>query len=625
MVSGGGEMNKHKTVRAGGDFLLLISSIQEGECSNKKKVRNHLLIYTAVMFIILPTIVFAWPVPDTGQTKCYDNTQEMPCPNSDQPFYGQDAQHTLNPHAYTKLAQNGMELPDSANSWAMIRDNVTGLIWEMKNNKDGIQDFKNPHDEDNYYKQSEAQERVIVPLNSEHFGSLSNWRIPTIMELSTIVNLDDRPAIDKTYFRANSDEYWSFTLSGSIYYGATGWYINFGEGDVYSVQPYWYGGQKMVRAVSGGPLQGNNFFDNKDGTVTDNSTGLVWQQDGSALKTWQEALLYCEKLTLGGHNDWRLPDRNELQTIVKYIMNSPSIDKVFFPNTEPSPYWTSTTHVGYPDKAWSIDFYNRKIVVVYNQALTKMKNAHVRAVRGGQSGSSGDWDGDGFSDASDNCHYVYNPDQKDSDGDGRGDVCDNCPAIYNPDQADTDTDGIGNECDVDYLRSVLKACLNQNTTSELPTTSTTSVIPTTTTSVSTTTTVQPTNTTSVSTSTTQPTTSSSTTSVVATTITTTAILPNIELPALDATDKVAETNKTIDRGFYSIRVGSFKSKENAEKILKKLKGYGYEPSLEIVILGDKSKWFRVTAGQFKTREEAARSAKNLEDKEKIQTMVVKKK
>jgi len=238
---------------------------------------------------------------------------------------------------------------------------------------------------------------------------------------------------------------------------------------------------------------------------------------------------------------------------------------------------------------------------------------------------SGDWDGDGFSDASDNCHYVYNPDQKDSDGDGRGDVCDNCPAIYNPDKADTDTDGIGNECDVDYLRSVLKACLNQNTTSELPTTSTTSVIPTTTTSVSTTTTVQPTNTTSVSTSTSQPTTSSSTTSVVATTITTTAILPNIELPALDATDKVAETNKTIDRGFYSIRVGSFKSKENAEKILKKLKGYGYEPSLEIVILGDKSKWFRVTAGQFKTREEAARSAKNLEDKEKIQTMVVKKK
>jgi cell division protein FtsN len=72
-------------------------------------------------------------------------------------------------------------------------------------------------------------------------------------------------------------------------------------------------------------------------------------------------------------------------------------------------------------------------------------------------------------------------------------------------------------------------------------------------------------------------------------------------------------------------VGSFTSKENADKILKKIKGYGYEPSLEIVILRDNSKWYRVTAGHFKTTEEAVRSAKNLEDKEKIKTIIVKKK
>jgi len=393
---------------------------------------------------------------------------------------------------------------------------------------------------------------------------------------------------------------------------------------VYSIQPYWYGGQKRVRAVSGGPLPGNNFIDNGDGTVTDDSTGLMWQQDGSAIKTWQEALLYCEKLNLGGHNDWRLPNRNELQTIVQYILNSPPINKIFFPKTQPSAYWTSTTHVGYPDKAWSIDFYNRKIVVVYNQVLTKIKNAHVLAVRGGQSGSSGDWDEDGFSDTSDNCPYVHNSDQKDSDGDGRGDVCDNCSSISNPDQADTDTDGIGNECDVDYLRSVLKACLNPITTSVLPTTITISVIPTATTSASTTTTVQPTTTTSVSTMTTQPSTLSSTTVVITTITTTIAKPPKIELPTLDTADKVAETKKTINRGFFSIKVGSFKSKENVDKLLKKLKGYGYEPSLETITMGN-STWYRVTVGQFKTEEEAARSAKNLEDKEKIKTMIVKKK
>jgi cell division septation protein DedD len=517
-----------------------------------------------------------------------------------------------------------MELPDAARSWTMLRDNVTGLIWEMMNNIDGMQNFSNPHDEDNDYMQSEAQKRVIDPIKAEQCGRLVTWRLPTIIELSTIVNLDALPAIDKKYFNANSDEYWSSTLSGSHLYGATGWFINFGEGDVYSIQPYWYGGQKRVRAVSGGPLQGTKFIDNGDGTVTDNSTGLMWQQDGSASKTWQEALLYCEKLTLAGHTDWRLPNRNELQTIIQYSMNSPPIDKGIFPKTEPSPYWTSTTHAGYPDKAWSIDFYNRKIVVVYNQALTKVKHAHVRAVRGGQSGSAGDWDEDGFSDTSDNCHYVYNPDQKDSEGDGRGDVCDNCPAIYNPDQVDTDTDGIGNECDVDYLRSILESCRNQSTTAVLPTTSTTPVIPTTVPSVLTTTTVQPMTTTALSTTTTQPTTSSSTTTVITTTTTTSATPPDITLPA-DAADPVAETEKTIKRGFYSIQVGSFKSKEKADRILKKLKGYGYEPSLEIITLNDNSTWYRVTAGQFETPEAAARCAKQLEDKENIKTMIVKKK
>ncbi len=45
-----------------------------------------------------------WPVPDTGQTKCYDNTTEIICPQPGQPFYGQDASYSINTPAYTKLA-----------------------------------------------------------------------------------------------------------------------------------------------------------------------------------------------------------------------------------------------------------------------------------------------------------------------------------------------------------------------------------------------------------------------------------------------------------------------------------------------------------------------------------------
>jgi cell division septation protein DedD len=94
-------------------------------------------------------------------------------------------------------------------------------------------------------------------------------------------------------------------------------------------------------------------------------------------------------------------------------------------------------------------------------------------------------------------------------------------------------------------------------------------------------------------------------------------------PLQKNTATVAESDKTISGSLYSIRVGSFRSKENVDRLFKKLKENGYQPSLEIVILSDNSTWYRVTAGQFKTQEEAIRCAKNLEDKEKIKTMIVK--
>jgi hypothetical protein len=59
----------------------------------------------------------------------------------------------------------------------------------------------------------------------------------------------------------------------------------------------------------------------------------------------------------------------------------------------------------------------------------------------------GDFDGDGIADGSDNCMFVYNPDQNDEDGDGDGDRCDNCPIDANPDQQNIDPDEVGDACD----------------------------------------------------------------------------------------------------------------------------------------------------------------------------------
>jgi len=60
--------------------------------------------------------------------------------------------------------------------------------------------------------------------------------------------------------------------------------------------------------------------------------------------------------------------------------------------------------------------------------------------------NSGDSDGDGFNDVTDNCPAMPN-DQTDTDDDGVGDVCDNCPSVANVSQLNSDADTLGDACD----------------------------------------------------------------------------------------------------------------------------------------------------------------------------------
>jgi hypothetical protein len=69
--------------------------------------------------------------------------------------------------------------------------------------------------------------------------------------------------------------------------------------------------------VTAGAPNLESYTDNEDGTVTDNVTGLMWQQ-ASPLSgyAWADAVAYCSTLTLAGHSDWRLPTLIELYSIV---------------------------------------------------------------------------------------------------------------------------------------------------------------------------------------------------------------------------------------------------------------------------------------------------------------------
>ena len=95
---------------------------------------------------------------------------------------------------------------------------------------------------------------------------------------------------------------------------------------------------------------------NGDGTVSDNRTGLTWQQGEPGQMSWGNALSYCVGLTLGGQSDWRLPNVKELRSLVDYTRSGLLINTLLFPNAHASHYWSSTTNAYYPHLAWYVHF-----------------------------------------------------------------------------------------------------------------------------------------------------------------------------------------------------------------------------------------------------------------------------
>lgn len=132
------------------------------------------------------------------------------------------------------------------------------------------------------------------------------------------------------------------------------------------------------------------FTDNGDGTVSDNCTGLMWEQDtadtnGDAMidaadqVPWCKALSYCENLSFAGHDDWRLPSVRELESIVDYGRFNPSIDPVFVALS--FYYWSSTSIAINPARVWYVVF---DFGYVFGSGKTfndKTFDVYVRAVR----------------------------------------------------------------------------------------------------------------------------------------------------------------------------------------------------------------------------------------------------
>ncbi len=319
----------------------------------------------------------AYPVVDTAQDTCYDDQTPITCPSVGDSFYGQDAQYDGNQPSYA-LSGDGLT----------VHDNVTGLTWMQDADLDGDGDI-DVDDKRTYY---EAQTYPDT-LNAQNFGGYSDWRVPTIKELYSLMDFrgtdpmsDDPtgliPFIDTDYFAFGYgdtaageriiDSQWVTT---SLYVGDTNMMfgVNFADG---RIKGYGLtggpGGDKTfyIRLCRGNTDYGvNNFTDNGDETVTDLATGLMWSQDDrgdgmtsgpSSGMTWVEALAWVQQKNdenYLGYNDWRLPNAKEMQSIVDYsrapdATGTAAIDPIFnitqitneATQIDYPWFWTGTTH-----------------------------------------------------------------------------------------------------------------------------------------------------------------------------------------------------------------------------------------------------------------------------------------
>ena len=226
---------------------------------------------------------------DTGITTCSDDANNgLTCPQVTHPGqdadYGRDAQAqagTLTKIGggrsgfdFTKLDANGNPLADQTvdytiTSWDCVRDNHTGLVWEVKTTDGGLRDQYHTY---TWYNSTGINdggspgtanggscvdgtncdtEKYVVSVNAAGLCSQRDWRLPTVEELMSLVDSSigfPGPTTDSSYFpnTTRSSNYWSSLPAASD--SGKAWNVRFVDGYVgYGDKSY----MNSVRLVRG--------------------------------------------------------------------------------------------------------------------------------------------------------------------------------------------------------------------------------------------------------------------------------------------------------------------------------------------------------------------------------------
>ena len=335
-------------------------------------------ILTYILFLFISQLSaqskLTYPIVDTGQKTFYNNNDEISEPSISDSFFGEDAQYTDNQQSYKD------------NGDGTTTDNVTGLMWAKSPDLNG----DNVINYDDKLTYAEA----LAGADTFNLAGYNDWRLPSLKEMYSLINFNGidpsgwngtdvsllTPFIDTSYFDfgygdvdAGERIIDAQLASSTLYNGvtmvnnATMFGVNFADGRIKGypyeqIAPGINVKKFYVMYVRGNSKYGiNDFVDNGDGTITDNATGLMWQQDDSKTgMNWEDALSWVQQKdsdNFFGYNDWRLPSVKELQSIVDYsrslqTTNSAAIDTLFNCSTITDEgggtnypfYWSCTTH-----------------------------------------------------------------------------------------------------------------------------------------------------------------------------------------------------------------------------------------------------------------------------------------
>lgn len=185
--------------------------------------QTRVLVHTLVL-LVFPVLVSGAPLTGTG-VKGWGDAVANRLPRSQAAFPRQDGDYSR-PLSFTKLDGAGKSLADSATAWSCVRDNVTGLIWEVKSTDGGLHGKEhtytwfNPDETANGGVEGREGEpddlicgspavvpggcdtqKYVAAVNAAGWCGSKDWRLPSVDELATLVDYGrSLPATPTAYF-----------------------------------------------------------------------------------------------------------------------------------------------------------------------------------------------------------------------------------------------------------------------------------------------------------------------------------------------------------------------------------------------------------------------------------------